>query len=248
MMKAVYLKEKPSYTEISQQTPIKFSILYSQKRNLIQVTDFFKCTDFFIDALFFSYKKRQGGSIYGFVYPGDKYPIYGVPGYLLIKTKKPLDLTAIHSIERKYKIARTEILGRENEDTAIKYSAIWNKSPVLLHLYAFMHRISYELAQEGVSIKPQTSIKNFFNYCYENHYKDLFGSDSCFLKHYKNSHILDFLMIKRKKAYLENLPEINDSPYDLHNHSGIKTFTRYFNNSTTPPNNYIKYICENMFP
>lgn len=155
-------KNSECYTEIYQDSDLKFALVFETEDSLIQTTKTVMCRDFFNDALVCSFLNQKAVPIYGFKYPTKEYPIQldKTRIYLTGKDFSSLkeNLKLLNAFEKEAKYRRTSIhdmtgndeLSEGLEHIYLTASEVWLRSTVTISLYTHLIRCLYQYEFEDV--------------------------------------------------------------------------------------------------
>lgn len=145
-----FIKAKPSrYSEIYQDSDIKFAFAVETEDTIIQVHDFVKCRDFLNEAVVSTQIGCDCPTIYSFKYPTEKYPV-DLETTRLILSGSSFNLFSknIHLLQDVDHTLKIE----EIPDTELLYvtaGSMWTLSTVMISLYTHILRCLYQYEIEA---------------------------------------------------------------------------------------------------
>lgn len=143
-----------SYTEIYQDSDLKYAFAVFEGTTLRQVHDFIKCRDFFNEAVVSCQIGCECPSIWGFKYPSLEYPLDTTVTNLVLKGAnfKLLfkNLPLLNAFEEEVGINTTQIEPIKGTDYYFCRGAhAWIRSTVMISLYTHFLRVLYQFDFEA---------------------------------------------------------------------------------------------------
>lgn len=240
-----------AFSEIYQQTGMKFAFLSAPKDGNKQCHKFVLCRDFLNDAVKYTITKKEV-AVYGFKYNKDNPPVDLTKMRMLVtKTSEDKELPAkmltslklLHIFETRMGLVKSSLFKVKGDQPVWLFvgSGTWVKSPFLVSLYTFLIRLGDKLAflEDVTSENVMEKLKVIKEKCEDN--------DAGYLNSFLDK--IDMILAGYKslllgtsrfdKIYSAELPIVS-----FHNGSGIKSLC----DASTPSkelNDKVKELCKN---